>query len=118
MTFEVFDKLIRKFFQINCVELMLAKNKEYARGKDKLHNFKRTGERRRKSPEEALAGMQEKHRTSIDDMVQDLEERFKTEGPNFKITKKELAIWEEKLRDDINYDLLLWALLNERVSDD
>lgn len=115
MKLEVFEKLIKDFFQKNCLDLMVLKNKEYARGKDKLHNFKRAGERRRKSPEEALAGMQEKHRTSIDDMIQDLEERFKKEGSNFKITNEELAVWEEKIRDDINYDFLLWGLLNERV---
>lgn len=68
-----FEKLIKEFFQYNCLELMTgSKNDEYSRCEDKLHNFKRAGIRRDVPPEEALAGMLEKHLVSIEDMIQDI----------------------------------------------
>lgn len=115
MTYEKFEEIVLEFFDRRCLKLMVAKNKEYARGPDKLHNFKKAGGARRKSPEEALTGMHLKHKISIDDMVQDLEKRFQAEGPDFKISRKDLERWEEKIGDDINYDLLLLALLHERL---
>lgn len=109
-----FEKIVRDFFEKNCILLIVKKAGEYARGNDILHNFKKAGRRRGKSPEEALAGMQEKHRTSIDDMLQDLEARFQKEGPDMILTNMEISVWEEKLRDDICYSFLLWGLLLER----
>jgi len=111
MTLDDFKELTISFIEENCYNLMFGeKNKEYARGQDKLHNFKKAGRRRGKSPEEALAGMLEKHLTSIDDMVQDLEKEFQNgNDPEINLDK-----WKEKLRDAINYHLLTWALLNER----
>lgn len=106
-----FEKLIRDFFERQCVGLMLGpKDKEYAREGDKLHNFKKAGRRRGKSSEEALMGMLEKHLTSIDDMAQDLEKRFQ----NKEMMKPDLDKWREKIGDAINYFFLLWGLLNDK----
>lgn len=111
MEMDEFKKVITEFVEKNCYKLMFGeKNIEYSRGGDKLHNFKKAGRRRGKSPEEALSGMLEKHLTSIDDMIQDLEFAFQ-EKLDYQVN---LNMWKEKLRDTINYYLLLWALLVER----
>ncbi|KKL68834.1 hypothetical protein LCGC14_2121060, partial [marine sediment metagenome] len=81
-----------------------AKSAEYARGGDKLYNFYRAAVIDNISPIEALRGMHLKHRTSILDMLDDLEQG--------KGHTQEL--WSEKLADSINYHFLLWALLAER----
>ena len=95
---------------------LASKSVEYSTDSDKLYNFKRSGERRRKTPEEALMGMAEKHYTSITDIVEKIEAENQKVGlhiivrPRF-LTRKKL---EEKITDGINYYILLEALIKER----
>ena len=104
MTPEVFDKLLENILEVHVKGVMCKKSKEYSRGLDKLYNFYRAAEMRNSSPEECLRGMKLKHDVSLDDMLEDLETDL--------VHPQEL--WQEKLRDKINYLILLWALLSER----
>ena len=103
MRLEEFNKLVDYIVEDKIKPVMCAKSSEYARGGDKLYNFKRSAEIDGISPIEALRGMDLKHRTSISDMLDDVE--------NIQHSRK---LWEEKIVDHINYMLLLYALLFER----
>jgi hypothetical protein len=87
---------------------MCTKSSEYARGDDKLHNFKSAAKEDNITPIEALRGMDLKHRTSIRDMLDDYATK---KGSEIKYPKK---VWMEKVTDHINYCLLLLALIKER----
>lgn len=76
------------------------KAKEYATGGDRLHNFKVAAAVQGISPTAALAGMMAKHTVSVYDMV--------GSGEDYP-----MELWEEKIKDSINYLFLLWALLHE-----
>ena len=115
MNVNEFERLIRDFFEVNCIGLMVKKRKEYVRGNDIFHNFKKSGASREKSPEEALQGMKQKQTTSIDDLVQELDRNDKKYNKRVEISEEEYAIWREKLRDDVNYDFLLFGLVTERL---
>ena len=82
---------------------MCSKSKEYARGDDKLYNFKKSAQQDGITPAEALRGMDLKHRTSITDMLDDL----------LKDVTHPQEMWEEKITDHVNYMFLLLALLAE-----
>ena len=82
------------------METLMNKAKEYATDGDRLHNFKVASEIQGISPTAALAGMMAKHTVSVYDMI-------KT-GEVYP-----MALWEEKIKDSINYLFLLWALLHE-----
>lgn len=89
----------------HCTQLLLSKNEEYSRDGDRLHNFKRAGEKLGISPEEALLGMKVKHDVSIDDIVKDLaQDKLPT-----------LGLLMEKIADEINYQYLLFGLIMERM---
>jgi len=83
--------------------ILLAKNKEYARGEDKLHNFKRATEFRACSPLDALAGMMLKHTTSIYDMIDDFD----------KGVRNPASMWQEKVVDQIAYLILAMGVLED-----
>jgi hypothetical protein len=84
--------------------LLISKNDEYARGGDKLHNFKKAaGFNATKDQEVALAGMMLKHTVSIYDMIDDV-----AAGKS-----AELDLWEEKVVDHINYLIILFAMRME-----
>ena len=85
--------------------LLIAKNREYASGKDKLYNFKRAAEILRKTPETALWGMLMKHLVSIQDIV---------EGVERGCTSIAREVLDEKITDARNYLLLLQGLMYER----
>ena len=104
MIIEDFNILVDYIVEERIKKVMCNKSAEYARGDDKLHNFKRAGEIDGISSIEALRGMQLKHTTSIKDMLDDIK---KGEQPST------CALWEEKLTDEMNYTILLWALLAE-----
>jgi hypothetical protein len=99
-----FDKFMTFNIDKHILEVMCSKSEEYARGDDKLYNFKRASEMSGKSPIECLRGMKLKHDVSIDDMLNDL------------LVDKDHTQerWQEKLSDDVNYLFLLWALLAEK----
>ena len=104
MNLNDFAKLIDWRFK-KCEDLLLgAKNVEYSRNGDKLHNFKVAARMRNNTPEDALIGMWIKHIISILDIVDDIN---RGETPVFEMV-------EEKITDSINYLLLLEALFEER----
>jgi len=86
-------------------QVMGSKSAEYARGDDKLHNFKRAAGVLGVSPEKALLGMLTKHTVSILDIIDDLD--------NGKLPPVELLC--EKIGDELNYHILLKALILERI---
>jgi len=104
MTNEEFQELVDYVVEEHIKGKMCSKSAEYSRGDNKLHNFYRAAEIDHISPEEALRGMDLKHRASISDILDDL-----TLGRD---CSKE--VWLEKITDDINYKLLLLGLLYER----
>ena len=99
MTSEVFNQHLQHM-QTVTVDTLLAKAKEYATDGDRLHNFKVAADVQGISPTAALAGMMAKHTVSVYDMI--------GTGEVYP-----LPLWEEKIKDSINYLFLLWALIHE-----
>jgi hypothetical protein len=79
---------------------------EYARGNDRLSNFKLAAALNQSTPEKALLGMLTKHVISVWDFVRDIDEG---------VVASE-ALWDEKLGDVINYCILLKGLIAERLN--
>lgn len=103
MTDAEFNKIVEA--RIEKIRKVLGKKaKEYARG-DRLHNFKRTAAMLQCTPERALIGFLAKHIVSILDLVDDIEQGKPVD----------LAAWDEKLGDSVNYHVLLDALIIERA---
>ncbi len=99
----VFDRRI-----LNCKEVLIKKAGEYARGGDRLSNFKKAAGAMSCTPEKALIGMLMKHIISIVDYTDDIE-------------KGQLAPrkqWDEKIGDAINYLILFDGLITERLEGD
>jgi len=97
-----FNKLLKEILNRTTIVLH-SKSVEYSTNTDKLHNFKRAGEKRHTTPEDALMGMKLKHDVSIDDIVDNITKEL----PSMKML-------EEKITDSINYLILLEALIKER----
>lgn len=85
-------------------ETLTDKAKEYARG-DRLSNFKTAAAFNKTTPETALWGMYLKHLVSLRDFIDDLEHGVCMSW----------GAWNEKIRDTINYALLLEGLIQERL---
>lgn len=96
---EVFNQHLQYMQQVT-VETLIQKAKEYAVDGDRLHNFKVAAAVQGISPMAALAGMMAKHTVSVYDMI--------GAGETYP-----MELWEEKIKDNINYLFLLWALLQE-----
>jgi hypothetical protein len=104
MNHDAFDKILKR--RIEQMEKVLGKKAaEYAKGNDRLHNFKRAGAMLRSTPEAALVGMLAKHLISILDMVDDLDQAGFLAAAH---------LWDEKLGDAVNYLVLLEGLVAER----
>lgn len=86
-------------------QVMGSKSAEYARNDEKLWNFKRAAGVLGVSPEKALLGMLTKHTVSILDIIDDLDKD--------KLPSVELLC--EKIGDELNYLILLKALVLERI---
>lgn len=99
MTSEVFNQHLQHMQKVT-VETLRAKAAEYATDGDRLHNFKVAAAVQGVSPLDALGGMMAKHTVSVYDMI-----GIGDTTP--------LDLWEEKIKDSINYLFLLWALINE-----
>lgn len=84
----------------HCWELLFSKRKEYATA-DPFHNFRRAADLQGITKEQALIGMMDKHVISVHDMVNEA-----AEGASFSAAK-----WREKIGDNINYLLILWAMV-------
>lgn len=102
MTPEMFEVVLEK--RISMIREVLGKKaSEYARGTDRLHNFKRVAAIKRVTVAEANIDGFCKHLVSILDMVDDLK----------KGVHSPTLIWDEKLGDAINYLILLEAIIKE-----
>lgn len=86
-----------------CIKTLCAKGDEYARGGDRLWNFKVAAQKLNCHPAEALAGMMVKHTVSVDDIIDGLAKGI--------VPPKELVA--EKIGDSIDYLLLLEGLVEE-----
>ena len=86
--------------------VLIQKSAEYARGGDRLHNFRRASGMLGISKERALLGFMTKHTVSVLDIVDDLD--------TGKLPTQELL--DEKIGDSLNYLILLKACIQERLS--
>ena len=105
MTSKEFEKVFEATVS-KCRAILISKNKEYARGGDKLSNFKKAAGCQGITPEQALKGMWIKHIVSVCDYIDD-----QATG-----TMHSPEAWDEKTLDSLNYLFLLQALLVERRS--
>jgi hypothetical protein len=105
MTSQQFEKVFEARVDL-CRRVMLAKNQDYGRGDDRLHNFRQIAETENCTMEAAAQGMLVKHWQSIRDMLGDLD----------RSQHHHMAVWEEKIGDALNYLFLLRAMLEERSS--
>lgn len=96
---KVFNEHLERMQQIT-VETLKAKAQEYATDGDRLHNFKVAAEIQGVTPMQALGGMMAKHTVSVYDMI--------GTGADYPI-----ELWEEKIKDSINYLFLLWVMVQE-----
>ena len=107
MNVKDFNKLLEARIKMTR-EVLDSKNKEYASDVDKLHNFKRAGKMLQIAPEYALVGMMVKHTISILDIVDKI-------NNNKEYPTKEMI--EEKVGDNVNYLILLEALIKEHIDE-
>ena len=98
-----FDSIVVNQY-VRCVRTLETKAKEYVHGEDRLEHFKASAAEQCITPENALWGMASKHLTSL--------------GAMCRNGSDDMALWDEKLTDAINYMFLLSALIKERVRDD
>ena len=103
MLHEEFSNFVSKVMD-RCRCLLDTKSDDYSSQDDKLYNFKAAGRIADVFPIEALAGMDLKHRTSIQQGI----EEYIASG-----ILRPLDWWMEKVVDHINYQLLLLALIAE-----
>lgn len=96
-----FDKVIEDQIS-SCRDVLYQKADEYAPGGDRLHNFRTAAVLQGAPMHQVLAGMMAKHTISLYDMCSTDEEYPQ-------------RMWLEKLTDNINYLLLLRAVLEEEL---
>ncbi len=109
MTTEEFNKLVIDRCE-KTMAILTQKASEYARG-DRLSNFTAAAGFLQCTPERALQGMRIKHEVSLRDMVDDLSRGAL--GMTAAASQ-----WDEKIGDDINYLILLEALVRERIQNE
>lgn len=115
MKSEEFKELVEKRVASYENKIFGAKEAEYTRNGDRLHNFKAAGQIDNEPPERALWGMMKKHLISIKDMINDI-----ATAPlgslamtmNQKLPDEKTMT--EKFDDIHNYLHLLEALIEER----
>lgn len=84
------------------------KRVEYATEEDRLSNFRKAAAIQGVSVPMAIRGMMAKHTVSIYDMIEN-EFGYAKKKPS----PQDLSLWEEKIVDQINYLLLLYAAVVE-----
>lgn len=89
----------------HCKDTLLKKHKEYAT-EDDFHNFNVAAALQHITPEQALIGMMDKHVVSVHDLVNE-----HAEGRQVTAEK-----WREKIGDNINYLLILWAMIEKGMA--
>ena len=106
MNQETFDKYTRRLLT-KATQVRHAKRSEYCAEEDRLSNFRKAAHVQDTSIEGAISGMMAKHTVSIYDMVNG---EFETFDPNAPYP---IELWEEKIIDNINYLILLYAAVRE-----
>jgi len=86
-------------------ETLILKNAVYARTSDRLSNFKTGASFLNITPEKTLFSYLTKHLSALHEFVLRLDDNNLTE----------LAEWQEKISDSINYLIFLEALVTERT---
>lgn len=94
----IFDQTIER-----CRQTLCNKAIEYAENDDRLHNFHVAAGLQGNTPIEALGGMMVKHTVSVFDMI-----RHEGKGASYV-----QELWQEKIKDSINYLILLQAMVSE-----
>ena len=84
----------------HCKSVLENKHTEYAT-EDHFHNFNVAAVLQGITPEQALVGMMDKHIVSVHDLVKEQADGRKTS----------LETWREKIGDNINYLLILYAMV-------
>lgn len=96
-----FSKVVDKQLEL-CRSLLCKKGKEYDSDTgDRFHSFKVAAALQKETAMQALAGMLAKHTVSIYDLIHD--------------GSHDLAVWDEKITDHINYLLLLKGLIMDEI---
>ena len=103
MTTQEFNALFEQTVQM-CRETLCAKADEYAEDDDRLHNFNTAAVLQGETPIKSLGGMAVKHTVSVYDLI-------RRHNRGVEITQE---IWDEKLKDSINYLILLRAAVAEQ----
>lgn len=99
MTNQNFNDVVKEQLKL-CEDLLCKKGEEYDHTTDdRLHVFKVAGALEGITPMQALAGMMAKHTISVYDLIAS--------------NCNNLALWDEKITDHINYLLLLKGLIKE-----
>lgn len=98
MDHKAFNKVFKEQVK-RCEAVLVQKGNEYST-EDKLHNFKKAANLAGVDAATALAGMMAKHSVSIYDMIE-------------KDVWYDMAVWDEKITDHINYLILLKAIVVE-----
>jgi len=101
MTHKEFDKFLEEILG-KIRDVLGSKSADYSSTDDKLYNFKLSAEMEGITPMEALRGMWLKHRTSIRQGLDELQQD----------KKRPWLWWVEKGIDDINYEILMLAMLS------
>ena len=99
MSPEEFNKVVHTRLNY-CVDILTARAHEYAPDRDRLSNFKKAAALQSCTAPRALMGMMSKHVVALADFCNDP-------------THYSIEQWREKLTDNINYSLLLEALMME-----
>ena len=96
----VFEEQARR-----CSEVLLQKGKEYTPDEaDRFSSFKTAAELQHIEPEKALLGMLSKHIVSLYDMS------------FVGVDHYDMAVWDEKITDSLNYLFILTAIIKEAKS--
>ena len=85
----------------HCKKTLISKHQEYAT-EDDFHNFCSPAILQDITPPQALMGMMAKHTISVYDAVND-------DAQGIEIS---IDYWREKIGDNINYLLILWAMIS------
>lgn len=101
-----FNKVVEFVFN-KCREILVERQQVYGSGEDRLRHFKDMAAFLRETPEESAIGVAAKHTISIVDFVSSIQEGRKVS----------MDQWLEKIVDDINYRILLLALVWERYDE-
>ena len=98
-----FDRLFVEVID-SCEEVLLNRNAQYSSTTDRLHNFYQAAHKLRTSTLQACNSMRAKQDIALDDLVHNYTKYGNRAYPD---------LWKEKILDDINYLILLYAICRE-----